>query len=81
VQEDQQIKLVFTGIYTATLAACFFCVFMVLAAHFDLELTQYDAVNIFVHVKLDETVFMKMPDGYWKNNYILKLNKALYGLQ
>lgn len=54
---------------------------MVLAAWFDLELTQYDAVNAFVHAKLDETVFMKMPDGYRKNGHILKLHKALYELR
>src|SRR6266536_1072920 len=81
VQRDQQIKSVSTDTYTIILAACFFCVFMALAARFDLELTQYDAVNAFVHVKLNETVFMRMPDGYQKNNHILKLNKALYGLR
>ena len=64
VQGDQQTASDLSEIYAATLAACFFCVFMVLAAQFDLELTQFDAVNAFVHVKLDKTVFMQMPDKY-----------------
>jgi hypothetical protein len=81
VRGDQQIKSDLTGTYAATLAARSFRVFMALAARFDLELTQYDAVNAFVHAKLDETVFMQMPDGYRKNGHILKLNKALYGLR
>jgi hypothetical protein len=42
---------------------------------------QYDAVNAFVHAKLDERVFMRMPDGYRKPGVILKPNKALYGLR
>ena len=54
---------------------------MILAAQFNLKLIQYDAVNTFVHAKLNETVFMRILDEYQKNNYILKLNKALYKLQ
>ncbi len=81
VRGDQQVKSVSAGTYAATLAARSFRVFMAMAARFDLELTQYDAVNAFVHANLDETVFMKMPDGYRKTGHILKLNKALYGLR
>ena len=66
MREDQQVKNNLTAIYAATFAACFFWMFMALAARFDLELTQYDAVNAFVHAKLDETVFMQMPDGHWR---------------
>ena len=39
VQEDQQIKSVFTDIYAVTLAVCSFHVFIIMTAHFDLELT------------------------------------------
>src|SRR5437016_8821488 len=80
VREDQQ-KLVSVGTYAATLMAHSFRVFMAMAARFDLELTQYDAINAFVHANLDETIFMKIPDGYQKNDRILKLNKALYELR
>ena len=51
------------------------------AAKFDLETLQLDAVNAFVHAKLDETVFMRMPPGYSKPGKVLRLNKALYGLR
>jgi hypothetical protein len=54
---------------------------MAIAARFDLEMIQYDAVNTFVHAKLDDKVFMRMPDGYKKPGVILKLNKALYSLR
>jgi hypothetical protein len=54
---------------------------MAIAARFDLEMIQYDAVNAFVHAKLDEKVFMKMPRGYSKRGVVLKLNRALYGLR
>ena len=81
VQDNQQVKSDFTDIYVVTFVTHFFHVFMTLAAQFDLKLTQYDAVNIFVHAKLNETVFMKMSDKYQKTDHILKLNKTLYRLQ
>jgi hypothetical protein len=34
-----------------------------------------------VNAKLEKDVFMKMPLGYRRTRTILKLNKALYGLQ
>ena len=64
VWEDQQIKLIFTDIYIIILVACFFHVFMIMIVWFDLKLTQYDTVNIFMHANLNETVFMKMLDEY-----------------
>ena len=81
VRGDQQSKSAIGDTYAATLAARSFRVFMAIAARFDLEMIQYDAVNAFVHAKLDEKVFMRMPDGYKKPGVILKLNKALYGLR
>ena len=67
--------------YAATLAGRSFRTLIAIAARFDLELLQYDAVNAFVNAKLEEDVFMKMPPGYRRNGTILKLNKALYGLR
>jgi len=54
---------------------------MALAARFDLELLQYDAVNAFVNAQLDEEIYMQMPPGYRKAGTILRLHKALYGLR
>ena len=83
VWEDQQ-KLIsadtYADIYAVTLVICFFCIFMIMTVRFDLKLIQYDAVNVFVHANLNEIVFMKMSDEYWKTDHILKLNKTLYEL-
>jgi hypothetical protein len=37
---------------------------MAVAARFDLELKQYDAVNVFMNVHLDNKVYMRMLLGY-----------------
>nr|XP_036574506.1 polyprotein [Colletotrichum truncatum]KAF6780949.1 polyprotein [Colletotrichum truncatum] len=58
-----------------------FRVLIAVAARFDLELLQYDAVNAFVHADLDETVYMELPPGYRVPGRILRLRKALYGLR
>ncbi len=79
VQENQQ-KLISADIYAIILVICFFCVFIIMIIWFNLKLTQYNIINVFMHVNLNEIVFMKMSDRYWKNNHILKLNKTLYEL-
>ncbi|KJZ67915.1 hypothetical protein HIM_12696 [Hirsutella minnesotensis 3608] len=67
--------------YAATLAGRSFRTLMAMAARFDLELIQFDAVNAFVNAKLEDDVFMRMPPGHRKHGTVLKLNKALYGLR
>ena len=54
---------------------------MAIAARFDLELIQYDAVNAFVNAVLKDTIYMRMPTGYRSPGKILRLKKALYGLR
>jgi hypothetical protein len=63
---------------------------MAIAARFDLELLQYDAVNAFVNAKLPtgpgsgvlgQGVFMRMPPGHRTPGKVLQLQKALYGLR
>jgi hypothetical protein len=54
---------------------------MAIAARFDLELKQYDAVNAFVHAPMLNKVYMRMPQGYRQYGRILRLNKAVYGLR
>ena len=66
---------------TTTLAITSLRVLLAVAAKFDLETLQLDAVNAFVHADLDETLFMRMPPGYGENGKVLRLNKALYGLR
>ena len=54
---------------------------MAIAAHYDMELKQYDVTNAFVHATMDREVYMRMPRGYQKPGTILQINKALYGLR
>jgi hypothetical protein len=81
VQGDQQAKSLTENTYAATLAGRSFRTIIAIAARFDLELIQYDAVNAFVNAKLEEDVFIKMPPGHRRTGTILKINKALYGLR
>ena len=64
-----------------TLATTSFRVLLAIAAKFDLETLQLDALNAFVHADIDEMVYMRMPPGYGKLNTVVRLNKALYGLR
>ena len=54
---------------------------MSISARFDLELTQYDAVNAFVNADLPYETYIEMPRGYRKTDTVLRLQKALYGLR
>jgi hypothetical protein len=54
---------------------------MAIAAHFDLELRQYDVTNAFVHAAMDREIYIRMPHGYRKPRTVLQVNKALYGLR
>ncbi|KAL3712549.1 hypothetical protein TMatcc_001248 [Talaromyces marneffei ATCC 18224] len=81
VRGDQEKRDDMRDTYAATLAARSFRTFMAIAARFDLELKQYDAVNAFVNAKLDEEIFMRMAPGYRESGKIYQLNKALYGLR
>ncbi|EED11464.1 hypothetical protein TSTA_007540 [Talaromyces stipitatus ATCC 10500] len=54
---------------------------MAIAARFNLELKQYNAVNAFVNAILDEEMFIRMAPRYREPGKIYQLNKALYGLR
>lgn len=81
VRGDQQAKDGLQDTYAATLAGRSFRTFMAIAARYDMELKQYDAVNAFMNASLDRPVYMQMPPGYREHGKILRLNKALYGLR
>ena len=50
--------------YAATLAARVFRALMAIAAYFDLDIYQFDAINAFTNAYLDEDVFVRFPDGF-----------------
>src|SRR2546423_2508393 len=67
--------------YAATLAARTFRALMAIAAAFDLETWQADAVNAFTNSELDETVYCVCPEGCKIPGSCLRLLRALYGLR
>ena len=81
VRGDQQRNITSQDTYAATLASRSFRMMMAIAAHYDMELKQYDVTNAFVHATKDREVYMRMPRGYQKPGTILQVNKALYGLR
>jgi hypothetical protein len=66
--------------YAATLAARVFRALMAIAAYFDLDIQQFDAVNAFCNAFLDEDVYVRYPDGFHVPGHCLQLIRALYGL-
>jgi hypothetical protein len=81
VRGDQQDHHYSGETYAATLAIRSFRMIATLAAHYDLEMIQYDAVNAFVNAELDEPVYMRMPHGHTIPGQTLLLKRAMYGLR
>jgi hypothetical protein len=54
---------------------------MAITAWFDLKLVQYNILNTFVNVNIDEEVYIYIPLGYREGGQILWLNKALFRLR
>jgi len=52
-----------------------------LAAFYDLELVQMDAITAFLNRDLDEIIYMDLPKGYEQVGMICQLLKSLYGLK
>ena len=67
--------------YAATLAGRSFRMLMALAARWDLQIRQLDAVNAFPNSELDEEVYVELPDGYKLPGKVGRLLRALYGLR
>jgi len=67
--------------YAATLAARTFRSIMAVAAAFDLEMFQFDAVNAFTNSAMDETVYCACPEGFQEPGKCWLLQRALYGLR
>jgi IS30 family transposase len=80
VRGDLQ-QLTLQDTYAATLAARVFRTLMAIAAAFDLESEQWDAINAFINSLLDETVYIEFPDGFQQEGMVLLVLRALYGLR
>jgi hypothetical protein len=68
--------------YSATLAVRTARLLFALAAQFNLDSRQYDAVNAFLNALLKEDVYVELPPGMFpKGRRCWKLLRALYGLR
>jgi len=67
--------------YAATLAARVFRALMAIAAYFNLEIRQYDAVNAFINAPLETPVYCYPPEGFADSDHLWELRRALYGLK
>ena len=54
---------------------------MAIAAAFNLEIRQYNAVNLFINAKLSKLVYCYCLEGFNQDRYILELLRTLYGLK
>jgi uncharacterized protein YcgI (DUF1989 family) len=63
-----------------TLTARTFCTLMAIAATFNLDIRQINALNVFVNSEINEEVYTWMADGFSESGYIYQLQRALYSL-
>lgn len=58
-------------------------VLLAIAAHEDLEIGQFDVKTAFLYGKLEEDIYMQIPDGLDADRHeeVCKLNRSLYGLK
>ena len=55
-------------------------IILALANIFNYELKQMDVITAFLNAKVDEDVYMRVPEGFDRSDgHVLKLNKSLYG--
>lgn len=57
---------------------------LTIAGRDKLQVQHYDIKNTFLNANLTEMIYMRQPKGYEvkeKEQYVLKLNKSLYGLK
>lgn len=47
----------------------------------NLEIQQMDVKSAFLHGKINEDIYMNIPEGFVNDGRVCKLNKALYGLK
>lgn len=81
VRGDLQVYNSREEVAAATGAFRTFRILAAIAAAFDLEIWQLDAVNAFVNADIDEDIYIDAPPRVGHRGQCLKLHKALYGLR
>jgi hypothetical protein len=67
--------------YAITLIVKTFRVLMIISTVFNLEIWQYDAINVFINNEIDEELYNEYSNEFSRLDYCWKLNKALYELK
>jgi hypothetical protein len=83
IRNDLQEESIILLIYIITLVTRSFYINYTIIAHFDLEMKQFDIMNVFVNAirNLEGLlVLCKLPLGFEKPKYIIKVNYTLYKL-
>jgi hypothetical protein len=84
VHGDLQEESIILSIYITILVVYSFRIACTIAAHFDLEMKQFNIVNAFVNaVRKSEglSVICKLPPGFERPGYMIEVDRALYGLR
>ncbi|WVZ12067.1 hypothetical protein V8G54_016597 [Vigna mungo] len=68
-------------IFAPVVKHCSVRVLMAIVAHCNLHLEQLDVRTAFLHGDLEETIYMKQPDGFAVDDRVCLLQKSLYGLK
>ena len=76
-QEDVDINDTFSPVVDKTTIRSLF----VLAHRFNWHAIHFDVKTAFLHGKLDQDVFITVPDPLKTDGFIFKLNKSMYGLR
>ena len=74
----------FTETYSPTIRFTSIRFILALASRYDLELRQVDVKGAYLNGRLNETVYMRQPEGFateGKENLVCRLNKGIYGLK
>jgi Reverse transcriptase (RNA-dependent DNA polymerase) len=74
----------FNETYSPTIRFTSIQFILALAAHHNLELRQINVKGAYLNGTLEETIYLRQPEGFiekGKENFICKLNKGLYGLK
>jgi hypothetical protein len=79
LQEDKTIL----STYAVTLASRSFRIGMAIAAHFNLEVKQYNVINAFIYASRQSDgppITCYMPNGFSMPGMLIEVKQALYGL-
>lgn len=78
----QREDIDYTEVFSPVVKQTSIRIAMSMVAKYDLELQQMDVTTAFLHGELDETIYMKQPEGFEEGKgKMCLLKKSLYGLK